>query len=632
MQCRLIIAKFLLMSVFLSGGSRMMADTKDEGVKTRDQIPLQYKWNLEEIYSNKINWEKDFSKIEKEMIPALTAFKGKLTNAETVLKCFRLSDDASRLMEKVFVYIHLKADENQTDNDVLEMSSRSETLSTKLGTASAFIRPEILAQEESVIQSYMKDSAFEDYRHSLDALLKVKAHTLSRPEEELLALSSDVAGVPSDAYNKLRLADMTYPKIKDDKGKDVQLSPAVYQMILENKDRAFRKRAFEGMYRSYDKSKNTFAALLNGEVKKDAFYSQARKYSSSLEAALSGGFIPRKVYDNLIESVNSNLQVLHQYVTLRKKILKLDKVHLYDMYLPLVDSVDFKINYEDAKKMILEGLKPLGEAYLKDVRKGFEGRWIDVYETKNKNTGGYNWGSYDTHPYILMNYNDTVDSMLTLAHEMGHAMNSYYSDKAQKYPNAGYSIFTAEVASTANENLMLKYLIEHAKNDQEKLFFLNQVAENIRGTIFTQVMYSEFEKAIHERVERGEALSAKSLGEMWKDLMTRYYGPDFVSDELAPLWWSRVPHFYMNFYVYKYATSLAASYDLVKQMSGGKSPELARKKYLEFLAAGGSDYPVAVLKKAGVDMESPEPVNTILAEFASLLTEMEKILRKMGKM
>ncbi len=606
--------------------------SQDQSVlKNRDQIPERYKWNLDEIYSNTAMWEIDFNKIDKVFIPSLSAFEGKLANADSLLKCLTKSDEASRLMEKLFVYIHMKADENQADNGVAELSSRSETLSSRLSAITAFIKPELLTLPENTISNYMNNPDLQDYKHSLEVLLKLKPHTLSKPEEIILAEAGDIAGSPGDIVNKLRIADMLYPIIKDDKSNDIQLSAAMYQKILENHDRDFRKRAFEGIYSQFDRVKNTFAAILQAEVKKNIFFSTARKYPSALEASLAMEFVPRSVYDKLIRSVNNNLKYLQSYVTLRKKFMGIDKVHVYDMYMPLVENYELNIPYEDAKKMILSGLTPLGPEYLSVFAKGLENRWIDVYETQNKNTGGYNWGSYDTHPYILMNYNESVDSMLTIAHEMGHAMNAYYANGTQKYVNSEVPIFNAEVASTANEVMMLKYLIANSTNDLQKLYFINQFIEMIRGTVYTQVMYSEFEKIIHERVEGGEALSSKSLNDIWLTLMKKYFGPDFESDDLAGIWWSRVPHFYMDFYVYKYATSLAASYEMVHQITEGGDKESAQKRYIEFLKAGSSDYPIDVLKKAGVDMTSTEPVDNLLAAFGSLVNDMETILRKMGK-
>ncbi|MCX7920439.1 MAG: oligoendopeptidase F [Clostridia bacterium] len=602
-----------------------------DGVLKRSDVEAQYKWKLEDIYSNTEAVNTDIVKIQKEYIPKIQTFKGKLNSASSLFQCLKLRDEMLRIIEKIYVYAHMKADENQADNGAVELSSRTETLYSEVAAEIAFINPELLEKSQATIEAFAKDSILKDYAAYLLSLTQQKAHMLSKGEEELLAAAADIGSSPNDIYNKLRLADMKYPKIQDEDGNEIQLSPGVYSSALDSKDRDFRKRAFEGIFGAFDKNKNTFAATLNAEVKKNIFFAKARKYDSAMEASLAAEYIPVDVYNNLVKAVNNNLGALHKYVDLRKRVLGLDKVHLYDMYVSVVDNYDMTIPYEDAKNMILEGLKPLGSEYVNNLKKGFEGGWVDVYETENKATGGYQWGSYDTHPYVLMNYNDSVDSMLTLAHEMGHALNSYYTNASQNYIDSNVPIFNAEVASTTNELLMLRYMINNAKDDDEKLYLINNLVEQIRGSVYTQVMYSEFEKVIHERVEQGNALSAESLKNIWKSLMQKYYGDNFEVDELATMWWSRIPHFYMNFYVYKYATSMAASNQLVKNMTESKNKFIAKYKYLEFLKAGSSNYPIELLKKAGVDMKSTAPVDNLLAEFSKLVDQMEEILKKQGK-
>jgi len=625
--------KFFLILIFFIGFSIFFFDIQisvgaAEGPVPRNQIEEKYKWNLEDIYPNREEWEKDFSKIQHEYIPKIETFRGKLTDAGQVLACFQLDDEMSRVIEKVYVYAYMKSDENQDDSSASEMSSRVQTLYSQAAAAGSFVRPELLDQPEKIIRGYIENPAFSDYRHTLDVLLKLKPHTLSKAEEELLAKASDMASSPSVIFNKISEADMTFPKVKNEKGEEVQLSEGVFYRFLLSPDREFRKRAYEGILGSYDKSKNTLATTLSSEVKKNWFFTQARKYPSSLESSLSGESIPREVYDNLIKAVNQNLSYLHQYVALRKKVFKLDKVQVFDMYVPLVADYTLTIPYEKAQEMLFQSLNPLGEGYLNILKKGFESRWIDVYETENKANGGYSWGSYDTHPFILMNYDDTADSMLTLSHEIGHALNFYYTNSTQKYVNSDTPIFTAEVASTMNENLMLEYLIQNAQSDDEKLYFLDKLIESIRGTFYTQVMYSEFEQVIYDRVEKGEALSYESLSEIWKGLLEKYYGPDFTVEQLASRGWSRIPHFYMNFYVYKYATSLSASNELLNNILIGKPGAI--ENYLIFLKAGSSDYPIEVLKAAGVDMLSTTAVDNLLAKFGKLVSEMEATFQKKG--
>lgn len=623
---RIHLRKLLVFAIIFSFIVTTVIGFASEGMKKRSEIPDKYKWNLEDIYSAPEKWNADLNKVLNYYIPKFKNYRGKLSDKNKLLECLKLRDEMMRIADKVYVYAHMKADENQADNKASEMRSKSETMYAQVSAAVSFIQPELLRLPEKTLKSFMQDKSFADYKMYLDAVLKQKPHTLSQEGEELLALAQDFAGSPYSIFTQLKYADLTFPKIKDDKGNEIQLTEASYGKYLESKDRDFRKRSFEGIYSSFDKVKNTLAATLTAEVKKNVFFAKARKYNSALEASLAQEFIPRSVYDNLIKAVNNNIKYLHKYVELRKKVLNLDKVHIYDMYVPLVANYEVNIDYEQAKKLILEGLKPLGDDYLKVLNIAFNNRWIDVFETENKYTGGYQWGAYDTHPYILMNYNNTMDSVLTLAHELGHAINSYYTNKTQKYINSNVPIFTAEVASTTNELLMINYLLKKAKSDDERLYLLNTLVENIRGTVYTQVMYAEFEKEIHERVEKGEALSAETLCNIWGNLMKKYYGDNFEVDKLATLWWARIPHFYMNFYVYKYATSMAAANEVVKNIEKGDTA-----KYIEFLKAGSSDYPINVLKKAGVDMTSTKPVDNLLTYFGQLVDEMEKILKKQGK-
>jgi oligoendopeptidase F len=561
----------------------------------------------------------------------MKSFKGHLTSAESIKDCLTTRDEMMRVTEKLYVYSHMKSNEDESNSANSEKSSLTDSLNSQVAAATAFIQTEILAQPENKIKEYMDNSILADYKHFIDRILKQKAHTLSQGEEEILAAASDIASSPDNIYSKVKTdMDGFFPTIKDSDNKDFKITNSSYGSMLDNKDRNFRKAGFEGLYGIYDKQKNSLAATLNAEVKKNEFFAKTKKYSSAMEASLASENIPVSVYDNLVKSVNNNVDSLHKYVSLRKKVLGVDKVHLYDMYVPLTKDFEVKVPYEDGKKMILQGLAPLGQDYTDTLKDAFEKRWADVYETNNKYSGAYQWGTYDTHPYVLMNYDDSADAMLTTAHEFGHAMNSFYTNKTQKYVNSEQPIFTAEVASTSNELMMLRYLINNAKSDAEKLYYINTLAENIRSTVYTQTMYAEFEKKIHERVENGEGLSADSLSAMWKDLMVKYYGSDFQDDELANLWWARIPHFYMNFYVYKYATSMAASNQLVKNMTEGteESKAAAIKNYRNFLTSGSADYPIETLKKAGVDVTTSESVDNLLVEFGQLVDQMDELIAK----
>ncbi|WP_411679170.1 oligoendopeptidase F [Clostridium thailandense] len=601
------------------------------GPLNRNAVEEKYKWSIDEIYPTKALFDADCQKILDTYIPKLKTFKGHLTSAQNIYDCFTTRDEMSRILDNLYVYSHMKSNEDESNSSSSEISSLTDSLNSQVGTATAFIQTDILAQPEYKIKQYENDPILKDYKHTIDELLKQKSHTLSQGEEEILAAASDMAGSPDDIYSKIE-TDMNgfLPTIKDPDNNNFKITNSSYGSMLDSKNREFRKQGFEELYKVYDKEKNSLAATLNAEVKKNEFFAKSRKYNSAMEASLANENIPVSVYYNLVNSVNNNVDTLHRYVSLRKKVLGVDKVHLYDMYVPLTSNFDIKIPYEDGKKLILKGLAPLGQDYTDVLKNAFESRWADVYETENKYSGAYQWGTYDTHPYVLLNYDNSTDSMLTTAHEFGHAMNSYYTNKTQKYINSGQPIFTAEVASTSNELLMLRYLINNAKTDDEKLYYINKLAEDIRSTVYTQTMYAEFEEMIYERVESGNALSADSLNEMWKSLMTKYYGNDFQDDELANLWWARIPHFYMNFYVYKYATSMAASNQLVKNMSEGTddSKSNAIKRYRDFLASGSSEYPIETLKKAGVDVTTSASVDNLLGEFSQLVDQMDQLLSK----
>lgn len=601
------------------------------GPVNRDAVEEKYKWSIDEIYSTKDLFDADYKKITDTYIPKMKNYKGHLTSAENIKECLSTRDEMMRITEKLYVYSQMKSNEDESNSANSEVSSLTESLNSEVGVATAFIQTDILEQPEDTIKQYMDNPILADYKHFIDRLLKQKTHTLSQGEEEILAAASDIASSPEGIYSKIKTdIDGFFPTIKDPDNNDFKITNSSYGSMLDNKDREFRKKGFEGLYGIYDKEKNSLAATLNAEVKKNEFFSTTRKYNTAMEASLASENIPVSVYDNLVKSVDNNVDSLHKYVSLRKKVLGVDKVHLYDMYVPLTKNFDVKIPYEDGKKLILQGLAPLGQDYTDVVKNAFENRWADVYETNNKYSGAYQWGTYDTHPYVLMNYDDSADSVLTTAHEFGHAMNAYYTNKTQKYINSEQPIFTAEVASTANELIMLRYLINNAKTDDEKLYYINTLAESIRGTVYTQTMYAEFEKMIYERVESGNGLSADSLSDMWKSLMIKYYGEDFQDDEQANLWWARIPHFYMNFYVYKYATSMAASNQLVKNMSEGtdESKAAAIKNYRNFLASGSSDYPIETLKKAGVDVTTGESIDSLLAEFGQLVNQMDELISK----
>lgn len=616
---------FILLFTMLFSSLGVYAE--GNSIPTRDQIDEQYKWKLEDIYATDDDWETDYKKLE-EMIPTIEKYKGKLEkSSKYIAECLKLSDEIQRLHDKIYVYAWMKSDSDTANEKYLEMGDRADIIASEIQEYFAFIEPELSSISKSKLAKYMKSKDLEDYDLFLEGIIKSKEHSLSEEEEKLMALAGNLFNTPENIYKALKYSDRELSKITDENGEELTLSPATYSMLLENPNRDIRKKAFEGEFGSYSKNMSTLAATLYGEVKTNIFNAKARKYDSALEAALLSSNIDPKVYGSFIEAVNNNLEPLHKYVSLRKKLLGIeDKVHYYDMYVPMLESVNSEIPYEDAKKMILEALNPLGDQYIKDLNMAFDNRWIDVYETEGKYAGGYCWGTYDTHPYILLNYNGTLSEVSTVAHELGHAMNSHYSNKNQPYAKADYETFTAEVASTTNEAIMYDYLIKNAKNREEKIYLIGSYLEQIRGSIYTQLMYAEFEKTIHEAAESGKTLTASFLNETWGNLMQKYYGEDFEVDELVKVWWSRIPHFYWNFYVYTYASGLSAGITLSDKIVN--DGDEAKDAYLEFLASGGSDGPIELLKAAGADMSSPEPVEKALQKFDELVTELEKLLEE----
>lgn len=620
-KSKALVFILLLTMIFSSLGVYAQGNS----IPTRDEIDEQYKWRLEDIYETDEAWEEDYKKLE-DMIPTVEKYKGKLDRSSSyVVKCIQLVEEMQRLNDKLNVYASMRSDEDNANDKYSAMADRGASLSSKLSKAISFIEPELLSISENKLKKYLKDKDLEDYDLYFNSLLNSKAHSLSEGEESILASTSELSSTPENVYEAFKYVDRKIGKIQGENGEEITVSPATYSRLLDHPNREIRKKAFEAEFTSYKDYINLLAASLAGDVKSNVFYANARNYDSALEASLAPNNIKPEVYDSLIEAVNNNLKPLHRYVSLRKKMLGIeDKVHYYDMYVPMIDSVSSNIPYEDAKKMVIEALNPLGEEYIKDLQMAFDSRWIDVYETQNKYSGGYSWGSYDTHPYVLLNYNGTLSEVSTLAHEMGHALNSYYSNENQPYIKADYPIFTAEVASTTNEAIMYDYLIKNAKTKEEKIYLIGSYLEQIRGSIYTQLMYAEFEKTIHEAVESGETLTASYLNKTWGNLMKKYYGEDFEVDELVKVWWARIPHFYWNFYVYQYATGLSAGIKLSDNIVNGG--EEARDAYLEFLGAGASDYPVKLLQNAGVDMSTTEPVEKALQKFDELLTELETLL------
>jgi oligoendopeptidase F len=595
-------------------------------IPQRAEIPDKYKWKLEDIYPADSLWEYDFSKVNK-LLPEIEQFKGHLgESSKTFQKCLIMQDSIRNIMDRVYVYAYMRRDEDSRIPEYQEMSERAANLYTQVGQATSFIDPEIINIPQNRLSELMqKEKGLAVYRHYIENVIRQKAHILSAPEEELLAQTGNLARIPEAVFDMIESADIKYPSIKDEKGNEVQLTTERYYKFLESPDRRVRKDARDAYYQTYLSYLNTLGTTLAGGINKDIFYAKARKYNSSLEAALFQDSIPVDVFENLIRTVNANLEPVHRYISLRKKVLKLDELHRYDLSVSLVPEARMDIPYDSSVTLILNAVKPLGETYVKDLKNGFNSRWVDVYETEGKANSAYSWGAYSTHPYMLLNYNNTLEWAFTVAHEMGHNMHGLYSRRKQPYAYSGAATFVNEVASTFNEALLIDYLLKNAKEKDQKLYLLNYYIEMIMGTFYGQVLYAEFEKVAHEKAEAGEALSASSLRKIYKDIFQKYYGPVLVMDSLDDLRCLQIDHFYYgNFYVYQYATSFAASTALSRKILAGDKEALNR--YLELLQSGGSDYPINLLKKAGVDMTSPEPINKTIELFGQLVDQMEKLL------
>ena len=533
----------------------------------RKDIDDKYKWKIDLMYSSQESIDKDISKI-KSYINEIKQYKGKLSQSkENMYEALNIYEKASQLLQNLYVYTHMKQHEDTRINENQAMATKTDMLSTELSTASSYMVPEIIAIDGSKLKEYLEDEKLSFYKKYIEEILREKPHTLSEKEEEILAAVSDLTSVPENAYDMLSYADMDFPKIENEDGEMVKLTHSNFSTFLKSKNNKVRKNAFDAMYKTYDKYKNTFASMLYGGIKSEIFYSKTRKYESALYASLFQDDISVDVYNNLIKAVDENLDTLNRYVDIKKKFLGLEDIHMYDLYVPLTESFDMKIPYEEAQEIVLNALKPLGEEYLGLIKRAFEENWIDVYENEGKQGGAYSWGSYDSHPYILMNYKDDLNSLFTLIHELGHSMHSYYSKKTQPYLYSGYKIFVAEVASTLNELLLINYLLEKADSKEERVYLLNYYLEQFRTTVYRQTMFAEFEKLTHASVEDGNPLTAKEFNDIYYDLNKKYYGNSTVVDEQIALEWARIPHFYSNFYVYKYATGFSAASALSHKLS-----------------------------------------------------------------
>lgn len=592
--------------------------------KRKDSL-MDRTWDLEKIFTSDEEYLEEFEALMEDA-KKLPSFEGRLLeSSESLLEGLKFREDISRRFTKLAVYVHLKHDSDTRESKYQNYSSQIQGGFARLGAMSAFYDTEILAADWELIEKYMEENKdLAHYRQFLDRMFRNKDHILSKKEEELLASFSEVLSAPSTIFSYLDNADMTFPSVKNEKGEEVELTQGNFILFMESSDREVRKAAYEAFYSSYKNHKNTLASTLYNHVKASTIEAKLRGFSSAREAQLHGTTIPVEVYDSLIESVHGALPAMAKYLDLRKKYLEVDQLHFYDIYAPLVGELDYKVTYEEAGEIIKKALAPMGEDYVEVVDKALNERWIDVDERPGKRSGAYSSGCYDTVPYMLLNYQDNVSNLFTLAHEMGHSLHSYHSAKYQDYTYSGYGIFLAEIASTFNEALLNDYLLKTEEDPKKRLYIINNYLETFKGTLFRQTMFAEFERDIYARVEEGQGLTSEDLSRIYGELNEKYFAGKVVVDENISHEWSRIPHFYYDFYVYQYATGISAAVTFAKRVLDGQ--EGALEGYKGFLSSGSSDYPVEILKKAGLDMTSPRVVDEALEVFSELVDEFEKLM------
>lgn len=597
----------------------------DKKLKTRSEINQADKWDIEAMYPDETKWDSDI-KEGLAKTQAFAGFAGSLTkDSQRFFEALTLRDDIWQTLERAFVYARMRRDEDNTSEKYQAMTDRIGSEIAKVSAAMSFFTPELLETPFEVIQGYLEENkGLSVYRHAMEALFRQKEHVLTKSEENILAQMSEITGATDDIFTMLNNADLKFGTITDEDGNQVELTHGNYITFMESHNREVRKSAFEAMYKAYEGLINTLATTYNFNTKTDVVSARIRKYSSARAAALSGDNIPEAVYDNLVAAVNDSLPSLHKYISLRKKILGVDSLHMHDVYVPLVKLPKREIPYHEAVGIMMESLAPLGETYRAGMRLGIDQGWIDVYENQGKTSGAYSFGSYDSKPYILLNYTDTLKDVFTLVHEMGHSMHSYFTRATQPFVYGSHSIFTAEVASTVNENLLMKDLLQKETDPTMRKYLLNMHIESFRTTLFRQTMFAEFEALTHKTVEEGGSLTAQWLSAEYKKLNQKYFGPALADDDYIQYEWARIPHFYRAFYVYKYATGYAAAAALSDGILKEGAP--AKDRYLDFLKTGESDDPIELLKIAGVDMGSTKPVESAMEVFKNLVDEFERLV------
>ncbi|MBI2620233.1 MAG: oligoendopeptidase F [Ignavibacteriales bacterium] len=619
---------FSVIGLSVAGASVASAQERD-----RNKIPDRYKWDLTQLYPSNEAWKNEKEKTVARF-PGIEKFMGTLgSSSGQLLGCLNLVTDISKEMARLYSYASMSSDQDTRESKYLALVQEMSQLWSDFSARASFIEPEILKIDRTTVDRFLKEErGLGIFRHYLDDILRRKQHTRTESEEKIIADAGLMADGPEGIYNIFSNADFPYPEVTFSDGRSVKLDKSAFGLHRAEPNREDRQKVFQAFFSRLHEYRRTFGTQLNAEVKKNLFYMRSRNYESCLQRALDANNIPVEVYRSLIENVNKNLPTFHRYLKLRQRILGLDELHYYDLYAPLLKDVDLKYPAEEAEKNILSSLEPLGKEYLQVGKRSFTERWIDMFPSDGKRSGAYSNGSaYDVHPYMLMNYNGKYDDMSTLTHELGHTMHSHFSNKTQPYATANYSIFVAEVASTFNEALLIDYMLKQIKDDDVRLSLLGNYLEGIKGTVFRQTQFAEFELRIHESAEKGEPLTGDVFDSLYFDITKRYYGHDqkicIVDDEMRSEW-AYIPHFYYNFYVYQYATSFTASSALSEHVLAGD--KTATKRYVEFLSAGGSDYPINLLKKAGVDMTTAEPFELTMKKMNRVMDEMEKILEKRG--
>ena len=594
-------------------------------LQNRTDIPTENTWNLASIFPSDADWERDYQIISNRL-PALEALAGTLAQSgQALFTVLQTRDELFQEVERLYVYASMHKDEETTNSLYQGMTDRAMQLYVRASTVASFIEPEILALSQDQLDTFLHATPeLNLYQQQLDDLNRQRAHVRSSEIEAILAAAGEIASSPGSIFTMIDNADLRLPTIRNDKGEEVQLTHGNYQVYLRDTDRRVRKEAFEGMHGTFLKQRNTLAATLSAHVKADIFEATQHYYLSCREAALAQYNIPESVYDNLIQTVSEHIPLLNRYLRLRKRMLGLKELHMYDLYVPIVEETLQEVSYQQARDIVLQALAPLGERYLATLNKAFTERWIDVYETKNKRSGAYSGGAYSTNPFILLNFQNNRDSMYTLIHELGHSMHSYFTRTHQPFQYGDYTIFVAEVASTLNEGLLTEYLLNTTTDRALRLAILNHSLEDYRATLFRQTMFAEFEQQIHSQAEQGIPLTTDTLSALYHQLNEKFYGGETVIDEMIDIEWGRIPHFYSSFYVYQYSTGISAASALVQRILHEGQPAVDR--YLQFLSSGSSNYSIELLKKAGVDMTSPEPVRLALQLFESHLSQMENLL------